>query len=398
MDIILLMRLREPLSHYISYYLWTVVERQARAPERFGTSFEQWARQVPNLQTDLMLSSKHAFTASFAPLGHKDLEAWKARWGPPNGTLWQERRALALRVAKAFDVLGTTERFNEASLLIARRLNWSIYDAAPPSNQARATPQAAETCNNRRNPSLQRMWWCRVRGRDQIAEKKRVHARVCPDMAKCRALVREIAPVDHELYDLAVSHLNAAVAAAGDDFAKQLAELKKLIALGRALSYHVTKARPSKCMWRPLRPYILGGPKSEANDRRLVWERAPNYTSEVKDVCVVGDNEIMRTVWGEHRQGGRVATGWPMLNLVAMRRRNGGGKGGGGGGFGKGAGKGKGNGAWAKKLFLPLGIAKVVPSNNAEAREARRAAKSKNEDGSDHRQLRDLIARARGLV
>ena len=106
----------------------------------------------------------------------------------------------------------------------------------------------------------------------------------------------------------------------------------------------------------------------------------------------------MRTVWGEHRQGGRVATGWPMLNLVAMRRRNGGGKGGGGGGFGKGAGKGKGNGAWAKKLFLPLGIAKVVPSNNAEAREARRAAKSKNEDGSDHRQLRDLIARARGLV
>ena len=51
------LRLRSPLSHYISYYLWTRVERQARNPKRFGSSFAQWARGVPNLQSELLLSS-----------------------------------------------------------------------------------------------------------------------------------------------------------------------------------------------------------------------------------------------------------------------------------------------------------------------------------------------------
>lgn len=102
-QLLLLLRLREPLSHYISYYLWTVVERQARAPARFGRSFEAWARKLPNLQTELLLSSKNAFTASFAPIGHRDLAAWAARWDTPNRSA--ARRELALRVVRAFDVL-----------------------------------------------------------------------------------------------------------------------------------------------------------------------------------------------------------------------------------------------------------------------------------------------------
>ena len=53
-------RLRSPLSHYISYFLWTVVERQARNARRFGSSFAEWARTVPNLQSELLLSSKAA--------------------------------------------------------------------------------------------------------------------------------------------------------------------------------------------------------------------------------------------------------------------------------------------------------------------------------------------------
>ena len=53
-------RLRSPLSHYISYFLWTVVERQARNARRFGSSFADWARTVPNLQSELLLSSKAA--------------------------------------------------------------------------------------------------------------------------------------------------------------------------------------------------------------------------------------------------------------------------------------------------------------------------------------------------
>ena len=67
------LRLRSPLSHYISYYLWTRVERQARNPKLLGSSFAQWARGVPNLQSELLLSSLAAFTASFAANDHREL-------------------------------------------------------------------------------------------------------------------------------------------------------------------------------------------------------------------------------------------------------------------------------------------------------------------------------------
>ena len=67
------LRLRSPLSHDISYNLWTRVERQARNPKLFDSSFAQWARGVPNLQSELLLSSLAAFTASFAANDHREL-------------------------------------------------------------------------------------------------------------------------------------------------------------------------------------------------------------------------------------------------------------------------------------------------------------------------------------
>lgn len=333
MDVLLLLRLRQPLKHYISYYLWTVVERQARAPQRFGRTFEEWARGVPNLQTECLLSSKHAFTASFAPVGHRDLSDWHQRWGTPNASA--VRRATALDVAGAFDILGTTERFDESNLLISRRLNWTVYDAAAPSNQAHATPQAAETCSNRNIiVDERRMWWCRRPGRDPKAEQRRVHALVCPDMAKCAQLIRDIAPVDHELYDLATRRLDAAVAAAGVPFQTDLAELKRLIKLGPALTHFTRSTRPNTCKWSTIRTAtggrIIGGPALEARNRRALWRNTPNFTRPEDNACVPGDNQIMRLVWSEHRMGGRISNGWPAANLVPMRGRA---KGKGGGNF-----------------------------------------------------------------
>ena len=58
MRTLLLLRLRDPLEHYLSFFLWAVVERQARAPAKFGSTFEEWVRRVPNLQSELLLSSK----------------------------------------------------------------------------------------------------------------------------------------------------------------------------------------------------------------------------------------------------------------------------------------------------------------------------------------------------
>ena len=89
---------------------------------------EAWARTVPNLQTELLLSSKAAFAASFAPLGHRDIAEWRQRWHGPNATA--TRRALALRVASNFDLLGPTGRFDEIHLLVAKRLNWTLFAGA----------------------------------------------------------------------------------------------------------------------------------------------------------------------------------------------------------------------------------------------------------------------------
>ena len=52
-------------------------------------------------------------------------------------------------MALPFDVLGTTDRFLESSLLVARALNWSVYDALPPTNRMSEAPQAGETCARR---------------------------------------------------------------------------------------------------------------------------------------------------------------------------------------------------------------------------------------------------------
>ena len=315
-QMLLVLRLREPLSHYISYFLWTVVERQARAPKRFGSSFEDWARTVPNLQTELLLSSKHAFAASFAPLGHRDLTEWRLRWRTANQTA--ERRALALRVVRSFDLLGTTERFNEANLLIARRLNWSTLDAAAPAPHLQSAPQAAETCANRRVSVTPKMWWCRVPGRDPLMEKKRVHARVCPDMQKCAALVRSIAPVDHELYAIAKAAIERDVAEAGESFAQGLKELKRLTKSKNELADLAGRTRPNRCTWRAMKPYLIGGPALELNNRRLVMAAAPNFSSPADGACIPGDDATMRAVWSEHRFGGRVAPGWPASNLVPI--------------------------------------------------------------------------------
>ena len=125
-------RFRSPLSHYVSYYLWTVVERQTRNPKKFGSSFADWARSVPNLQSELFLSSKAAFTASFAPKDHKEIKEWRQRWAVPAKAA--ARRRLVWELLNEYDLLGTTDQFEESSLVVARALNWSVHDMAAPDH------------------------------------------------------------------------------------------------------------------------------------------------------------------------------------------------------------------------------------------------------------------------
>ena len=303
------LRLRRPLSQYISYYLWTVVERQDRAPHRFGRTFEEWARSVPNLQTELMLSSKAAFAASFAPHGHADLLAWKERWATAERA--EERRELALRTFRAFDFPGTTERFDETTLLLARALNWSVVDASAPPRHRDSAPEPADACLKRGRSLKLLPWYCRMPGRDRASERQRVHRHVCPNTTSCQELIRRVAPVDHELYALASAHLDRAVASAGPTFAQQLQEL-------RLANKSPVLMKPLRCAWRPLRPTLLGGPQLDKNGRQKLFAAAPDFLS--RDVCLPGDPDVLATVWSEHRMGGRANPGWPVGELRPLRR------------------------------------------------------------------------------
>ena len=227
--VLLVVRLREPLSHYISYYLWTVAERQLRNPAKYGRDFESWVRSVPNLQSELLLSSKAAFTASYAGLAHQEVEEWGRRWARPG--LAAERRAAVLRAVASFDILGTNDRFDETALLIARAVGWRAADAAqglasvPPSEMCNGLPPRTALAAAARQKG--QMWFCRDSSKPYKEERARVQAHVCPNRSACEALVRAVAPLDHELYARANARLDAAVASGGAELAEQLRELLK---------------------------------------------------------------------------------------------------------------------------------------------------------------------------
>ena len=196
-------RFRSPLSHYVSYYLWTVVERQTRNAKKFGSSFADWARSVPNLQSELFLSSKAAFTASFAPKDHKEIKEWRQRWAVPAKAA--ARRRLVWELLNEYDLLGTTDQFEESSLVVARALNWSVHDMAAPDHLLKQTPNAGDSCASARAAARSAVkrhwlgkpwpWWCRNPTLDYNAEKARVHSRVCPNRTACEELIREVVPL-----------------------------------------------------------------------------------------------------------------------------------------------------------------------------------------------------------
>ena len=93
---------------------------------------------VPNLQSERLLSSLAAFTASFAASDHRELREWRERWSTPEKAV--ARRDLVWRTLKQYDLLGTTDEFYESTLLVASTLNWSLHVTAPERACSSAIP------------------------------------------------------------------------------------------------------------------------------------------------------------------------------------------------------------------------------------------------------------------
>ncbi|EOD12059.1 hypothetical protein EMIHUDRAFT_452242 [Emiliania huxleyi CCMP1516] len=193
MKMLLTVRFRSPLDYYLSFFTWIVAARQARDGRRFGHNFSQWVAVSPNLQAEILLYSRSANTAAYCPLVHEERTAWAARWrgGDHNATA---RAAAAWRSLRSYDVVGTTERFDESALLVLRRLGWG--EEAPPTSVALSAAATVQPGCMRGEPATESNWWCYLRGASRRDERRRILRRVCPDMGECAALMRRYAPAD----------------------------------------------------------------------------------------------------------------------------------------------------------------------------------------------------------
>ena len=249
------LRIREPLSMYMSFYVWGVVARQAEEKTKsfykgkrrrvhwwnMGHTFLDWARATPNLQSEILLDSNSALVAQYSPLECKKRERWLRSWmpnaseleaagvaagqsdlrvrssRPANGvnmtdhnitdhpnrpnlalSLHSARARLALDTLRSFDLVGTTDRFDESALLVSRALGRSVNYTA----HAELNTPGCLIKNLQKVPGGDKMWWCK-HTKDRTPPdvlKAQMLQHVCPDMDLCRRLIEEIAPVDHALY------------------------------------------------------------------------------------------------------------------------------------------------------------------------------------------------------
>ena len=212
MRVVLTVRVREPLSYYISFYRWRVAGLQRGgnvirlSPKKsvvqpLGNSFLDWAPR--NLQSIGLL---HGDVELFAGLKAGGWPGVRSATRTPH-PYWvaHERFSAAdyralLRTLRHYDVVAPLERFDEQLLLLGDATGLPLL-------------QAAE--HDKVVPDPQGMRGKRLRDLE-----------VCPDMAACRAHVAAIAPFDVKLYN-AVQHAFAArVSALGAPFAQRLARFR----------------------------------------------------------------------------------------------------------------------------------------------------------------------------
>lgn len=172
-NIVVMLRVREPLSWYRSYFDWAVLSRQktGNAPQ-WGVNFTDWL--PANMQARFLLHGTRGQPSEWAP------EVARRRSGPAIGPdRWAELEANV----RAADVVAPLERLDE-SLRLAIALSGFL-----------ATPQYVTS-----KPQVMHGPWERLPKVTRVLPAAEFCAR---DGAECAAAVRAAAPADHRLYDLA---------------------------------------------------------------------------------------------------------------------------------------------------------------------------------------------------
>ncbi len=207
--VVLVTRLREPLSFYASFYSWTVAWRQHRNASEFGASMVEWAPR--NLQATIFMHSLDSSAAEFIGVRTRaaaEKRAVFSQFDPPGrqpgSTIEQPPGVGAARVRqleqqlRSFDLVGVLERFDETLLMLAdlTGLQHLLYTRKVPEN---TNKRFARLNANRRTIDI-----------------------ACPDLAACKARVKAVAPVDALIYERAAADFDARVRAMGPGFARRL--------------------------------------------------------------------------------------------------------------------------------------------------------------------------------
>ena len=206
--VVLTVRVREPLSYYISFYRWRVAGLQRGgnmirlSPTRslhqpLGSDFLGWA--PPNLQSIGLLHGDIELFAGLKAGGWPGVHNGSRRPHP----YWSAHHAFGeahykqlLAVLSHYDVVSPLEAFDQHLLLIAQATGLQPLQAA---EHTRVVP-GAQGMQGVRLGDLQ----------------------VCPDMAKCRAHVEAIAPYDYQLYRHVQQAFTQRVVRLGQPFAESL--------------------------------------------------------------------------------------------------------------------------------------------------------------------------------
>lgn len=204
MRVLLVTRVREPLSFYLSFYKWKIAGLQrAQRRNRWGRSFTEWAPH--NLQAFSLLNG-----------GIDELAGPLSSDRRLDGERFDASDMAELRAGlRAFDIVAPLRFFDEHLLMIADAVGLPHlgYRAVSP-------PQKG------------------------ILDAPLTDAVVCPNATACRVLIRQIAPWDHVMYREASARFRASLAAQPPSFHERLARFRA------ARDAHLAPAPSSCCAQR----------------------------------------------------------------------------------------------------------------------------------------------------
>ena len=194
--VLVMLRVREPLSWYRSFYDWAILGRQRGGDDRFGSNFTDWLPS--NLQSSVLLSATSSRMA--VQLAHKPSAERQS-----SGS-WSR----LMGIVRSADIVAPLERLDE-SLIMLRRRSGFLQTALH---------------RNVRPPPMRGPW---SKGPQRFIESA---AKLCAGGAaesRCRDAVRHAAPIDFRLHAKAVRLFGVQLAPllADASFRGELAQLRQ---------------------------------------------------------------------------------------------------------------------------------------------------------------------------